>query len=47
MTDQLQKPAIAVRRLEKSFKDLHVLRGVDLDIGRGAIFALLGSNGSG
>ena len=33
--------------LEKSFKDLHVLRGVDLEIARGSIFALLGSNGSG
>ena len=47
MTDQLQTPAIQVQGLEKSFKDLHVLRGVDLEIARGSIFALLGSNGSG
>ncbi len=47
MTDQLQTPAIAVQGLEKSFKDLHVLGGVDLEIARGSIFALLGSNGSG
>jgi ABC-2 type transport system ATP-binding protein len=47
MTDQLQAPTIRVQGLEKSFKDLHVLRGVDLEIARGSIFALLGSNGSG
>jgi ABC-2 type transport system ATP-binding protein len=47
MTDQLQTPAIRVQGLEKSFKELHVLRGVDLEIARGSIFALLGSNGSG
>ncbi|WP_305785990.1 ABC transporter ATP-binding protein [Symbioplanes lichenis] len=39
--------AIHVRGLEKSFKDLPVLRGVDLDVARGSIFALLGSNGAG
>lgn len=40
-------PAIRVRGLEKSFKELHVLRGVDFDVARGSIFALLGSNGAG
>jgi len=39
--------AIRVQGLEKSFKDLHVLRGVDFDVARGSIFALLGSNGAG
>jgi ABC-2 type transport system ATP-binding protein len=39
--------AIRVRGLEKSFKELHVLRGVDFDVERGSIFALLGSNGAG
>ncbi len=39
--------AIAVRGLEKSFGDLHVLRGVDLDVAAGSVFALLGSNGAG
>jgi ABC-2 type transport system ATP-binding protein len=38
---------IHVRGLEKSFKQLHVLRGVDFDVARGSIFALLGSNGAG
>jgi ABC-2 type transport system ATP-binding protein len=39
--------AIRVRGLEKSYQDLHVLRGVDFDVARGSIFALLGSNGAG
>ena len=40
-------PAIRVRGLEKSYKKLRVLRGVDFDVARGSIFALLGSNGAG
>jgi ABC-2 type transport system ATP-binding protein len=39
--------AIHVQGLEKSYKELHVLRGVDFDVPRGSIFALLGSNGAG
>jgi ABC-2 type transport system ATP-binding protein len=39
--------AICVQGLEKSYGDLHVLRGVDFDVARGSIFALLGSNGAG
>jgi ABC-2 type transport system ATP-binding protein len=39
--------AIHVRGLEKSYKTLEVLRGVDFDVARGSIFALLGSNGAG
>jgi ABC-2 type transport system ATP-binding protein len=38
---------IHVQGLEKSFKEVHVLRGVDFDVARGTIFALLGSNGAG
>ena len=38
---------ISVRNLEKSYKDVHVLHGVDFDVARGTIFALLGSNGAG
>ena len=38
---------IRVQGLEKSYKDLHVLRGVDFGVARGSIFALLGSNGAG
>jgi ABC-2 type transport system ATP-binding protein len=33
--------------MEKAYKDLKVLRGVDFDVARGSIFALLGSNGAG
>ena len=39
--------AIRVQGLEKSYKQLHVLRGVDFEVARGSIFALLGSNGAG
>ena len=39
--------AIRARGLEKSYKKLRVLRGVDFDVARGSIFALLGSNGAG
>ena len=39
--------AIHVQGLEKSYEDLVVLRGVDFDVARGDIFALLGSNGAG
>jgi ABC-2 type transport system ATP-binding protein len=38
---------IRVQGLEKSYKELHVLRGVDFGVARGSIFALLGSNGAG
>ena len=40
-------PAIRVQGMEKSYKDLHVLRGVDFEVAAGSIFALLGSNGAG
>ncbi|KJL32063.1 ABC transporter ATP-binding protein [Microbacterium oxydans] len=39
--------AISVRGIEKSYADLHVLRGVDFEVEKGSIFALLGSNGAG
>jgi ABC-2 type transport system ATP-binding protein len=46
MTTQTAQ-AIRVQGLEKSYKELRVLRGVDFDVARGSIFALLGSNGAG
>jgi ABC-2 type transport system ATP-binding protein len=39
--------AIRVQGLEKSYKNVQALRGVDFDVARGSIFALLGSNGAG
>ena len=40
-------PAIEIAGLTKSYGEQAVLRGVDLSVPRGAIFALLGSNGAG
>jgi len=39
--------AIEVKGLRKSFKGTDVLKGVDFEVQRGKIFALLGSNGAG
>ncbi|MFC7108884.1 ATP-binding cassette domain-containing protein [Nonomuraea rubra] len=39
--------AIQVHGLEKSYQNLHVLRGVTFEVAPGSIFALLGSNGAG
>ena len=39
--------AIQVKGLQKSYKQLHVLKGVDFEVEKGSIFALLGSNGTG
>src|ERR1700742_435211 len=46
-TNRVHGPAIYVQGLEKSYKELRVLRGVDFEVARGGIFALLGSNGAG
>lgn len=46
MTNQ-QSVAIQVSGLKKSYKSLHVLKGVDFEVDKGSIFALLGSNGAG
>jgi len=43
----MQNQAIQVNGLEKSYKKLHVLKGVDFEVEKGSIFALLGSNGAG
>lgn len=39
--------SIQVKGLQKSYRHLHVLKGVDFEVEKGSIFALLGSNGSG
>jgi ABC-2 type transport system ATP-binding protein len=43
----MENGSIRVKGLHKSYKQLHVLKGVDFEVQRGSIFALLGSNGSG
>src|SRR5512133_407056 len=43
----MQNQAIQVKGLQKSYKHLHVLKGVDFEVEKGCIFALLGSNGAG
>jgi len=39
--------AIQVNGLQKSYQKVHVLKGVDFEVEKGSIFALLGSNGAG
>ncbi len=39
--------AIEVRGLHKSYRKLRAVRGIDLSVARGEVFALLGPNGAG
>ncbi len=43
----VQTISIQVKDLQKSYKKLDVLKGVNFTVERGSIFALLGSNGAG
>src|SRR5512146_2085505 len=43
----MQNQAIEVKGLQKSYQKLHVIKGVDFEVQKGSIFALLGSNGAG
>ena len=43
----MQNLTIQVTGLQKSYKQLHVLKGVDFEVEKGSIFAMLGSNGAG
>ena len=43
----MQNKSIQVKGLQKSYEQLHVLKGVDFEVEKGSIFALLGSNGAG
>lgn len=42
-----ESPAVRVRGLVKSYGNVQAVRGIDLDIRHGEIFALLGPNGAG
>jgi len=44
---QMNETIIKVTSLEKSFKNLNVLKGIDFAVTKGSVFALLGSNGAG
>jgi ABC-type polar amino acid transport system ATPase subunit len=41
------EPMIALRGVHKRFGDLHVLRGIDLDVAGGAVVCVIGPSGSG
>lgn len=43
----MQNMSIQVKDLQKSYKKLNVLQGVNFTVDQGSIFALLGSNGAG
>jgi polar amino acid transport system ATP-binding protein len=40
-------PLLEIRDLHKRFDDVEVLKGIDLDVARGEVVALIGSSGSG
>ena len=40
-------PVISIRGLQKAFGDLHILRGVDLDVYKGENLVVLGRSGTG
>lgn len=43
----MENQAIQVKGLQKSYRQVQVLKGVDFAVKKGSIFALLGSNGAG
>lgn len=42
-----ERPIVRIRNLRKSFGDLDVLKGIDLDVHRGEVVVVLGPSGSG
>jgi polar amino acid transport system ATP-binding protein len=47
MSDHNKEPIVRIRGLGKSFDDLRVLDGVDLDVHRGTVVSIIGPSGSG
>ncbi len=46
MSDE-QQTVISIRGLRKSYGDIEAVRGIDLEVRRGEVFAFLGPNGAG
>ncbi|HYP55322.1 MAG TPA: ABC transporter ATP-binding protein, partial [Solirubrobacterales bacterium] len=44
---EASEPVISVRGLRKRYGDLEAVRGIDLEVRRGEVFAFLGPNGAG
>jgi ABC-2 type transport system ATP-binding protein len=47
LSDSPSPPAISIRGLRKSYGDVEAVRGIDLEVQRGEVFAFLGPNGAG
>jgi ABC-2 type transport system ATP-binding protein len=47
MADSAREPALRVRNLRKTYKDVVAVDGLDLEVRRGECFGLLGPNGAG
>ena len=43
----MSDPVISIRGLRKSYGETEAVRGIDLEVNRGEIFAFLGPNGAG
>src|SRR3712207_396086 len=43
----MPESVISVRGLRKTYGELEAVRGIDLEVGRGEVFAFLGPNGAG
>lgn len=43
----MDAPAVSIEGVHKSFGDTHVLKGIDLQLGKGEILAVMGSSGGG
>ena len=43
----MSEKVVLIEKLEKSFGDLHVLKGIDLGVERGDVLAIIGPSGSG
>ncbi len=46
-TETASNTALSVSGLRKSYGELEAVRGIDLQVGAGEVFALLGPNGAG